>query len=418
MVRIKYNPNDLRYIFMLPDNDDEMDKIIHYINKIPSYMYMPSFNGTPTPVAFIKRFNGRSRVIYYCHSGLWRTIYEFCNSHNIKVEGIDNFFKYTPMSMSKEQFKDYVYGWNLNVVPRDYQIGAAWLILKYKQSLSELATRAGKTLIAYIIFRYMLEHGAKNILMIVPSIQLVKQGVEDLKEYKEFFKSETVWAKGEFVESSNLTIGTYQSLVKRADRRDKKYDPHWFDKFDVICIDEAHHLVCDSINMILSLDFMKDIKLKFGFTGTLPDEHTIESFCCHSLMGPKIQEIKAIELIEDGYLAEPVITQIRIQHPDSPELTEQYIRCGEYLNSIYKLNDKNLRILLPKEQREFTMIHEKELPIVLKELKKTYTPEQYKEYLCTLCKENGANLLMLEQMLVHRSKKTIKCYIRFIIQDG
>ena len=60
--------------------------------------------------------------------------------------------------------------------------------MKYRQSLSQLATRAGKTLIAYIVFRYMLENGAKKILMVVPSIQLVKQGVEDFKEYKEFFQ--------------------------------------------------------------------------------------------------------------------------------------------------------------------------------------------------------------------------------------
>ena len=132
--------------------------------------------------------------------------------------------------------------------------------------MSELATRAGKTLVAYIVFRYMLENGAKNILM--PSIHLVEQG-EDFKEYKEFFQTETVWAKGEFCECANLTIGTYQSLVQRADKK-SKYDPKFFNKYDVVCVDESHHLVAKSINTILGLDFMKNVKLRFGFRDTSP----------------------------------------------------------------------------------------------------------------------------------------------------
>ena len=151
----------------------------------------------------------------------------------------------------------------MSITPRPYQYEAAYKILQNKQSLSQLATRAGKTLIAYMVFRYMLEHGAKKILMIVPSIQLVKQGVTDFSEYAEFFKTETIWAKGEYCESANLTIGTFQSLVMRADPKSKKYNPKFFKEYDVVCVDEAHKLVCKSINTILSQDFIRDTKIRF-----------------------------------------------------------------------------------------------------------------------------------------------------------
>ena len=253
----------------------------------------------------------------------------------------------------------------------------------------------------------MLEHGAKKILMIVPSIQLVKQGVADFSEYAEFFKSETVWANGEYCEGANLTIGTFQSLVKRADPKSSKYNPKFFKDFDIVCVDEAHKLVCKSINTILAQDFMKNVKLKFGFTGTLPNEGTIESFCCHSLMGWTIQDISPMELVDEGFLAKPDITQIRIVYKDSPQLTNAYIQCGEYLNSPNKVVDgKN--VLLPKERRSFTMQYEKTLPFALKEVKKLYEPEEYKAYLIDLCKAKGSNLLMLEQMLVHRSQKRLQ----------
>jgi superfamily II DNA or RNA helicase len=65
------------------------------------------------------------------------------------------------------------------------------------------------------------------------------------------------------------------------------------------------------------------------------------------------------------------------------------------------------KILLPKEERDFTIQHVKELPFVLKELKKQYTKEQYKDYLIDLCKAKGSNLLMLEQMIVHRSQQRL-----------
>lgn len=393
----------MRYIFFTSDDPKELIKLEEYLNKIPQYMFLPSFRGIPSPVCFLNKFRSKDgKIIYWCHSGLWKTVYDWCKTNNIKIEGVDDHFKYTDFNLTLEAFQEYVKGWNLSLEPYDYQVKAAWLILKYRQSLSELATRAGKTLVAYMVFRYMLEHGAKKILMIVPSILLVKQGVEDFSEYAEFFKSETVWAKGELCESSNLTIGTYQSLVQRADKKSKKYDPKFFEKYDIVCVDEAHHLIAKSINTILGQDFMKFVKLKFGFTGTLFKSGTIESFACHALMGPKIQEVTTAELVSRGFLAKPIINQVRITYADNDELTEQYIKCGEYLNSSYKeVNGK--KVLLPKEQRDFTIQHEKILPYALKQLKPLYNSKEYREYLIDLCKSKGSNLLMLEQMIIHRN---------------
>lgn len=407
MIQVIYKKDDLRYIFLQGDQK-ELKLLESYLNKIPSYQFMRGFKGIPRPEVFLNKFKSKNNnIIYYCHSGLWKTIYDWCKNNNIDIDGVDDYFKYTGLNISQEQFEEYVNNWKLNIQPRPYQIKAAWLILHYRQSLSQLATRAGKTLIAYIVFRYLMEQcGVKKILMIVPSIQLVKQGVEDFKEYKEFFQSEQIWAKSEYCECANLTIGTYQSLVQRVDKKSKRYDPGFFKDYDCILIDEAHHLICKSINNILNQDFIKNVKLKFGFTGTLPEEHTIESFCCHSLMGPTIQDLTTNELIGGGFLAEPIITQYRIKYDYNEELKDQYIKCGEYLCSNDKV-ENGKHVLLPKELREFTIKNEKILPTALKQIKKLYTKDEYIDYLVDLCKSKGANLLLLEQMLVHRSKKRI-----------
>lgn len=408
MINVIYKQADMRYIFFTSDNPIELKSLEEYLNKIPQYMFLPSFGGVPKPTCFLNKFKSKDgRIIYWCHSGLWKTIYDWCGEHSITINGIDNKFKYTDFNLTLEQFQKYIDNWNLSLSPYDYQVKAAWMILKYRQSLSELATRAGKTLVAYMVFRYMLENGAKKILMIVPSILLVKQGVEDFSEYAEFFKSETVWAKGELCESSNLTIGTYQSLVQRADKKSKKYDPKFFEKYDIVCVDEAHHLIAKSINTILGLDFMKFIKLKFGFTGTLFKTGTIESFACHALMGPKIQDVTTAELVSRGFLAKPIINQIRLTYKDDEDLTDAYIKCGEYLNSSYKEVDGK-KVLLPKELRDFTIQHEKVLPYTLRQLKPLYSKKEYREYLIDLCKAKGSNLLMLEQMIIHRRPERLK----------
>lgn len=367
-------------------------------------MFMPSFRGIPRPEVFLNKMKTQSgAIVHYCFSGLWREVVEFCEKKNIEHDDLDAEFKYTGFQMSLQEFTDYVASWKLSIDPRGYQVKAAWLILMYRFSLSQLATRAGKTLIAYIVFRYMLEHGAHNILMVVPNVTLVKQGVEDMKEYQEFFNTETVWADGQTAVDANLTIGTFQSLVKRCDKKSNKYDPKFFNKFDVVLIDECHTAQCDSIKNILAQEFLKNVKLRFGFSGSLPDKNTIESFACQSLLGPCIQDIRSKELMNQGFITPVEIHQILIQHDMTPELMKQYIRCGEYLNSNDVKVGKKV-VMLPKEQREFTITNVKKLPYAIEKLKQLYEPEEYMAYLVDLCKAKGVNLLMLEQMLVHRNQ--------------
>ena len=409
MIQILYKKQDMRYLFFT-GADNELRKIEKEFNKTPSYQFLPSFRGIPRPEVFFHKFKSKTgQIIYYCHSGLWKTITDWCEKNNIGVEYPEdfNYFKYTNFNLTLDEFKEYVESWEITLTPYPYQLKAAWLILKYRQSLSQLATRAGKTLICYLIFRTMIEHGAQKCLMIVPSKSLVKQAVNDFDEYGEFFASETVWANGELREGSNVTVGTFQSLVKKADKRSSKYDPHFFDGYDVVLVDEAHTLKCQSIDTILNQTFMKNVKLKFGFTGSLPPEHTIDSFCCHSLMGPTIQDIRPKELMDGGFITPIDITQIYINHPETTELNNTYIKCGEYLNS-NTLEDHGIKIMLPPEQREFTIVEKKQLPLVLRQMRENgVSDREYREYLIDLCKAKGSNLLMLEQMLLHRDKKRI-----------
>ena len=427
MITIQTNPSNPKFIFLQCDNPAEIHKLESHLNLIPQYMLLPTYKGIPKPEVFLDWFRSKkfeNKKIYYCLSGLWKEVLDFCKSNGIDIDNKldDKSFKYNrDFNLNKEEFRELIKSWNLNIAPHDYQIDAAWLILKYRFSLSELATRSGKTLIMYLVIRAAMETcGIHKTLVIVPSIQLVKQGASDLQEYGEFFTSEQIWAKGEQIVGSNLTIGTFQSLVKRSDKESDKYDPNFFKEYDMVIVDEAHKLPCKSIRQILDC-FESNLKLKFGFTGTLPKPNTIEWYACQAMMGPKIQTIRAIDLIDNGYLAEPHIKQIRLIYDDSDEkLLDTKIECGEYLCSYFKLDPKS-RNKIPLSRKDFTIQYEKVLPTVLILAKRLYydkgDKEKYWSVILNLLKES-TKVLDLEQMLVHRSKGRLDVIGRIIQSEN
>lgn len=419
MVKIVRNPNDPRYIFLVSQEDADIVQLAaleKHMNKIPQYMLLPTFNGTPEPQVFLDKFKGKNDSwIYYCSAGLWREIFQFFQTKGWGLDAmcIDAEFKYTAFNLSKDKFKEYVRGWNLNLELREYQLEAAWLILKYNLSLSELATRAGKTLIFYVVARAAKELlGVTKILMIVPSVHLVKQGVKDLQSYQEYFNTEQIWAGGEEVSMADLTIGTFQSLVRRADPRYKNYDPDFFNGYDMVCVDEAHKAPCRSIKTILALEAFKRVKLRFGFTGTLPKPKTIEWLACQAILGPKIQEISSRELIEEGFLADPIIKQFRINYtPGSYDTIT--IKCAEYLLSNYIKDKKGNHVLRPMPEREFTMVHTKQLPTALTSSRKLLDDNEYKQYLLSMINKSSKTL-NLEQMVAMFSANRIELMDRLV----
>ena len=437
MIHFIFTPMDRRYLFLKADTALEhsiiKNKLMEVINLTDPVCYLPTYKGIPFKQEFLYQYRQSSGdIVYYAPLGMWYPIWKWFKENSIEFDGLDPSMFKNELPHSFEEFKEIVDSWNLSRTPRPYQYEAAYKVLQYKISLSELATRAGKTLISYIIFRYsMLYLGVKKILMIVPGIDLVKQGFDDFKEYAEFFKAECIWSGGKVVESSNLTIATFQSLVNFLDKKNKKYNPNFFNDYDCVLVDEVHNAKSDSIKTILSQPFMKFIKLKFGFSGTLPLKGTLESFTVQELMGGKIQDITSKELRDGGFIADIFVTQYRIKYPEferSSKLRNTYSKCGEYLCSSFVKDENKKHILRPKDKRDMCMVHEKKLPYTFSQLRKKITSEdnefikenmicQYTDYIIDACKANGNNLLMLENYVAHHSVKKVELIKKLVREN-
>jgi len=78
-------------------------------------------------------------------------------------------------------------------------------------------------------------------------------------------KIQQIYAGVKLRKSSNVVIGTYQSLVKK--------DEEYFSQFDAVFVDETHKAKANSIQKIMDKCWHCDFR--FGLSGTIPKRGTV-----------------------------------------------------------------------------------------------------------------------------------------------
>lgn len=443
MIHFKYSDKANQYVFLKVDDDNDLkaiQKLKEKMNLVDPICYLKSYQGTPYTQDFLYEYVQKSgQKVWYASIGLTQTICSILKENNIRYDGIQKERYLTEFNLSFKEFKNIVDTWGCKFTPRPYQYKTAYNILKYKRSCSCLATRAGKTLISWILMRYAREYlGVRRILMVVPSIDLVKQGYSDFKEYGDYFNSECLWSGGKLVESSDLTIATFQTLVNFLDKNSKRYNPHFFDGngidrcgYDMVFVDETHRATAKSIKDIISQPFMSNVKIAFGMTGTLPKDFTIERHCINALLGPKIQELNPKDLQDGGYISDVKITQCRLQYMNEWQSIKDWIKCAEYCLSVFEEvpNKKNPKKMdhVPLSDPKFLIAYKKKLPQGILDAKwkiygekkpntskmtdeqwQQYQDLQYKHFLQMVIQESTkTNALHVEMMTVHFKERRI-----------
>lgn len=249
--------------------------------------------------------------------GLWSEVLEIGKEYGYEfhIEGIERLFL---TDLKLEDFKAWVdeFFEDSDIEPRDYQIEAAWKIVKFRYSVSEIATSSGKTLISFMIFAFLKSQGyIRKFLMIVPSTNLVIQGTEDFEDYgidKIGSKIQQIGGGSKMREGCDVVIGTFQSLVKK--------DKDYFEEFDAVFIDEAHHTNSTSIKKIMSN--CMHTGWRFGLTGTLTKRGSADHLTIQQYLGPVLVEISPDFLFRNNY-ATPVAIKIVILDWLSPEYKDK-----------------------------------------------------------------------------------------------
>jgi superfamily II DNA or RNA helicase len=188
-----------------------------------------------------------------------------------------------------------------SVVLRDYQIEIINDFLNNPQSLQEIATGAGKTLITAALSWQAGNYGRS--IVIVPNKSLVTQTETDYRnlglDVGVYFGDRKEWGR-------QHTICTWQSLnnlLKNTKSGEAEVTIQEFLE-DVVCVivDEVHMAKADALKTLLT-GVMAHIPIRWGLTGTIPKED-FEFQALHVSLGPVVGRLRASELQSQGVLAQ------------------------------------------------------------------------------------------------------------------
>lgn len=196
------------------------------------------------------------------------------------------------------------------IILRDYQVKVINEFISNPQSLQEIATGAGKTIITAALSKMCEKYG--RTIVIVPNKSLVGQTEQD---YITCGLDVGVYFGDRKELGHQHTICTWQSLNVLHKKTKKQEAPFPIDEFikDVVCImvDEVHMAKADVLKTLLTGPFAH-VPMRWGLTGTIPKED-YEKVSLIASLGKVIGQLSASELQEKGVLAQCHVNIIQTQ---------------------------------------------------------------------------------------------------------
>ena len=304
--------------------------------EIPGARYLPAVR--------LGRWNGK--VSYFSLAGstyinLLPEILPYLDNAGYDIE-LDDLRDYTTTftfdKVSEDTFKDK--NWpkghpkeGTPVVLRDYQIELVNNFLENPQSLQEIATGAGKTLMTAAL-SYTIEKYGRSIV-IVPNKSLVTQTQADyinlgldvgvyFGDRKEFGKTHTI-----------CTWQSLNNMLKKTKAGEAEVEIGDFIE-GVVCVmvDEVHMAKADALKTLLTGVFAK-VPIRWGLTGTIP-KAKFEAQSIYVSLGNVIGKLSASELQDQGVLARCYVNIMQLQ--DGKEFTNYQSELKHLLEDSERLD--------------------------------------------------------------------------------
>jgi len=202
------------------------------------------------------------------------------------------------------------------IILRDYQVEVINNFLVNPQSVQEVATGAGKSIMTAALSQRCEAHG--RTIVIVPNKSLVTQTEKDYRglglDVGVFFGDRKEFGR-------THTICTWQSLnilLKNTKNDLVDFTIHDFLE-DVVCVmvDEVHQAKASALQTLLT-GVMSRVPIRWGLTGTIPKE-IAEAQSLNISLGPVINKLSASELQDRGVLAQCHVNIVQlVDHADFP----------------------------------------------------------------------------------------------------
>ena len=187
------------------------------------------------------------------------------------------------------------------ILLRDYQIPLVNNFLQNPQSVQEIATGAGKTLMTAALSHSIEKYGRS--IVIVPNKSLVTQTESD---YSNVGLDVGVYFGDRKEYNRQHTICTWQSLnnlLKDTQNGEAEITIGEFIE-GVVCVivDEVHQAKADALKSLLTGIFAR-VPIRWGLTGTIPkEEYAYQAIYCS--LGGLVGKLAAKDLQDAGHLAQ------------------------------------------------------------------------------------------------------------------
>lgn len=260
----------------------------------------------------------------YISSGFWHKLASLRKiGYNVQMPNLTNIIDTSVTIENINEWIDDIDFANPKINPRWYQRKALFLSQKYSVSRGDFATGAGKTLICYLVSRYILEKKlsdkGKKVLIVVPSIQLVSQTRDEWMNELQTDNYITLdIISGSFPELRNATgnviLGNIDSL--------KEFPASFFKDVGAIIYDEAHKLTTATYQQIFFNCLSNDLEMIYSVSGSWYDANTKGDFESESISGPLLISVPAHQLMKEGSLTPVQIHEVPLVY--DKQISEMY----------------------------------------------------------------------------------------------
>lgn len=277
---------------------------------------------------------------------------------------------------------------------RSDQVAAANRFLENPQSIQELATGFGKTILTATLCHTCEKYG--RTLIIVPNKSLIEQTYEDFinvgLDTGVYFGNKKDLGK-------THTICTWQSLnilYKKNKSIDEETETITIKEFlkdvNTVIVDETHVAQASALKNLLTGP-LAHTPIRWGFTGTIPKDQ-ISQWSIKISIGEIVGEVKAADLQEAGILSNCHINVIQTAewkefskfHDETDYLTSNHERINYLSNIIYEISKNGNTLILVGRvnsgkllQQSLSELVGKDVPFVSGSVKTDDRKEEYQE---------------------------------------
>ncbi|QPI17843.1 helicase [Pectobacterium phage POP12] len=272
----------------------------------PGYQYQKKFKyGGWNGFIYLLDYNGKLPY------GLAHLVHKFAEARGYtvtedpRIHGNDDL-------ISREDFNKWIeskeiYSGTDKIKPHWYQADSVFHAINSRRAVLNLPTSAGKSLIQCLISRWFLESYEGKVLIIVPTVGLVSQMINDFVDYRIFPRHALHGIKSGSEKDTQcpIVVSTWQSASKQP--------PEWFRQFKLLMVDECHLSTGQSIKSII--ENLTDCVFKFGLSGSLK-EGKANMMQYVGAFGKIFKPVDTNRLMMEGQVTDLKINTLLLRYPE------------------------------------------------------------------------------------------------------